>query len=71
MLFNEVGVAVLQNSANKPILSNYIYGLGGRDMTQDILDGIYQELDNNAKAGKLTHATQQFVGLRGTKMAFN
>ena len=40
-------------------------------MTQDILDGIYQELDNNAKAGKLTHATQQFVGLRGTKMAFN
>lgn len=71
MLFNEVGIAVLQNSANKPILSNYIYGLGGRDMTQDILNEIYQELDNNAKAGKLTHATQQFVGLRGKKMAFN
>lgn len=71
MLFNEVGVAVLQHSSNKPILSNYIYGLGGRDMTQDMLNEIYQELDNNAKAGKLTHATQQFVGLRGTKMAFN
>lgn len=71
MLFNEVGVAVLQNSANKPILSNYIYGLGGRDMTQEMLNEIYQELDNNAKAGKLTHATQQFVGLRGKKLAFN
>lgn len=71
MLFNEVGVAVLQHSSSKPVLSNYIYGLGGRDMTQDMLNEIYQELDNNAKAGKLTHATQQFVGLRGTKMAFN
>lgn len=71
MLFNEVGVAILQNSSNKPVLSNYIYGLGGRDMTQEILDEIYLELDKNAKAGKLTHATQQFVGLRGKKMAFN
>ncbi|RDU71373.1 2-ketoisovalerate ferredoxin oxidoreductase [Helicobacter anseris] len=71
MLFNEVGVAVLQYSSVKPILSNYIYGLGGRDMTQEILGEIYQELAANAKAGKLTHATQQFVGLRGKKMAFN
>ena len=72
MLFNEVGVTVLQNSgANKPILSNYIYGLGGRDMTQEMLLDIYKDLDANAKAGKLTHATQQFIGLRGTKMAFN
>lgn len=71
MLFNEVGVAVLQHSSSKPVLSNYIYGLGGRDMTQEMLNEIYQELDNNAKAGKLTHATQQFVGLRGKKMAFN
>ncbi|RDU69541.1 2-ketoisovalerate ferredoxin oxidoreductase [Helicobacter cholecystus] len=71
MLFNEVGVAILQNSVNKPILSNYIYGLGGRDMTQDMLNKIYKELDDNAKAGKLTHATQQFVGLRGKELAFN
>ena len=71
MLFNEVGVTLLQNSHNKPILSNYIYGLGGRDMTQEVLLEIYQELNENAKAGKLTHPTQQFIGLRGTKMAFN
>ncbi|WP_104697347.1 MULTISPECIES: 2-oxoacid:ferredoxin oxidoreductase subunit alpha [unclassified Helicobacter] len=71
MLFNEVGVAVLQNASNKPILSNYIYGLGGRDMTQDGLIEVYKDLDKNAKAGKLTHPTQQFIGLRGNKMAFN
>ncbi|MCE3047377.1 2-oxoacid:ferredoxin oxidoreductase subunit alpha [Helicobacter kayseriensis] len=71
MLFNEVGVALLQNAQNKAILSNYIYGLGGRDMTQEALLNIYHELNENAKAGKLTHETQQFVGLRGKKMAFN
>ncbi|WP_027326726.1 2-oxoacid:ferredoxin oxidoreductase subunit alpha [Helicobacter pametensis] len=71
MLFNEVGAALCQNAQNRPILSNYIYGLGGRDMTQNILLDIYQELSENAKAGKLTHPTQQFVGLRGAKMAFN
>ena len=72
MLFNEVGVAVLQNAeGNKPVLSNYIYGLGGRDMTQENIMEIYQDLDRDAKAKKLTHPTQQFVGLRGKKMAFN
>lgn len=71
MLFNEVGVAVLQHSSNKPVLSNYVYGLGGRDFTQEHLGEILKDLDANAKAGKLTHPTQQFVGLRGKKMAFN
>lgn len=71
MLFNEVGVSVLQHADKKPILSNYIYGLGGRDMTQEDLFQIYKDLDANAKAGKLTHPTQQFIGLRGKKMAFN
>ncbi|ANV97397.1 2-ketoisovalerate ferredoxin oxidoreductase [Helicobacter enhydrae] len=71
MLFNEVGVSVLQHSDNKPILSNYIYGLGGRDFTQEHLAEIFNDLDANAQAGKLTHHTQQFVGLRGKKMAFN
>lgn len=73
MLFNEVGAAVLQASgpSSKPILSNYIYGLGGRDMTRENIMEIYKELDANAKALKLTHPTQQFIGLRGKKMAFN
>ena len=70
MLFNE-GVAALYGAGSKAIVSNYIYGLGGRDLTQKHLQEIYTELNNDAKEGKLTHKTQQFIGLRGPKMAFN
>lgn len=70
-LFNEVGSALYQvpDSAH-PVLSNYIYGLGERDITQVDLVEIFKELDSNAKAGKLTHPTQQFIGLRGPRMSF-
>lgn len=71
-LFNEVAASIYQVPNTKhPVLSNYIYGLGGRDLTQAHLEEIYSELEANAKAGKLTHQTQQFVGLRGKKMGFN
>ncbi|EES89221.1 2-oxoacid:ferredoxin oxidoreductase subunit alpha [Helicobacter canadensis] len=70
MLFNE-GVAALYAMDNKPIVSNYIYGLGGRDLTQNHLEEIFKELDSDAKAGKLTHKTQQFIGLRGPKLGYN
>ena len=69
MLFNE-GVAALYAMANKPIVSNYIYGLGGRDLTQNHLQEIFKELDADCKAGKLTHKTQQFIGLRGPKLGY-
>lgn len=70
MLFNE-GVAALYAMDKKPIVSNYIYGLGGRDLTQNHLEEIFKELDCDAKAGKLTHKTQQFIGLRGPKLGYN
>lgn len=70
MLYNE-GVAALYHGANKPMVSNYIYGLGGRDLTQSNLQEILKELQANAKVGKLTHPTQQFIGLRGPKLGFN
>ncbi|WP_297811410.1 2-oxoacid:ferredoxin oxidoreductase subunit alpha [uncultured Helicobacter sp.] len=70
MLYNE-GVASLYQSSNKPVVSNYIYGLGGRDLTQIHLQEIFKELQVDAKAGKLTHPTQQFIGLRGPKLGFN
>lgn len=69
MLFNEFSAAALSAGAH-PIMSNYIYGLGGRDLTQAHLEGIFAELDANAKAGKLTHPLQQMLGLRGPKMSF-
>ncbi len=70
-LFNEISAALYQtNSQNKPILNNYIYGLGERDLTQVDLNAIFRELDANAKAGKRICPTQQFIGLRGEKLSF-
>ncbi|PAF47971.1 2-ketoisovalerate ferredoxin oxidoreductase [Helicobacter sp. 12S02232-10] len=70
-LFNEVGTSLYQVKDSKhPILSNYIYGLGERDLTQVDLENIFKELQENAQAGKLTHPTQQFIGLRGPKLSF-
>jgi len=69
MLYNEV-TATLYQSDNHPVISNYIYGLGGRDFTIDHAKEIYKELDANAKEGKLTTPLQQFIGLRGPKLSF-
>ncbi|BDY12799.1 2-oxoacid:ferredoxin oxidoreductase subunit alpha [Hydrogenimonas cancrithermarum] len=69
MLYNEVAASLYQ-SDNHPVISNYIYGLGGRDFTIDHAKEIYNELDANAKEGKLTTPLQQFVGLRGPKLSF-
>lgn len=71
-MFNEVGVAIYQATTNnRPILSNYVYGLGERDLTQKDIRKIYSELAENAKAGKLTHKAQQWICLRGKEMGFN
>ncbi len=68
-LFNEVSAA-LYTSDSRPIITNYIYGLGGRDLTVEALKDIYTELDVNAKAGKRSGKIQQFVGLRGPKLEY-
>jgi len=70
-LFNEVSAALYRTSTtNRPILSNYIYGLGERDLTQVDLKTIIHELGENAKAGKLLTPAQQFLGLRGPKLSY-
>ncbi len=68
-LYNEV-TAALYAGGSKAIMTNYIYGLGGRDLTLDSLRDIYRELDANAKSGKRTGKIQQFVGLRGPKLEY-
>ncbi len=69
MLFNEISSAMYQ-SDNRPIINNYIYGLGGRDMTQKDLKEIYKDIKRNADEGKLVTPLQQFSGLRGPKLSF-
>ena len=53
-----------------PVVLNYIYGLGGRDTTVNMLKDVYKELDQCAKAGEAVVPLQQFLGLRGPKLAF-
>ncbi len=69
-LYNE-GLASLYQAKSNAIASNYIYGLGERDMTQKDLEGIILELVDDAKANELTHPLQQFIGLRNGKLSYN
>jgi pyruvate ferredoxin oxidoreductase alpha subunit len=69
MLYNEISGA-LYNSAKRPVVTGYVYGLGGRDMTVEYLKGIFADGLENAKAGKPTTPLQQFIGVRGPKLNF-
>jgi len=68
-IFNEVCTAMYA-ADNRPLMSGYIYGLGGRDLTKAHLVELYNELDSNVKAGKVTTQLQQFIGVRGPKLAY-
>jgi pyruvate ferredoxin oxidoreductase alpha subunit len=69
MLFNEIAGA-LYNTDSKMVLSGYIYGLGGRDLTKKHLTDLFNELQANADAGKVLTQQQQFIGVRGPKLAY-
>ena len=69
MLFNELAGALINTDAN-PMLSGFVYGLGGRDLTKKHLEEIYTQLQANVDAGKLTTPQQQFIGVRGPKLQF-
>ncbi len=67
--FNEVSAAVL-SSANRPLVTNFIYGLGGRDFSIQEAKRIIREQKAHADAGHITTQIQQFSGLRGPKLGF-
>jgi pyruvate ferredoxin oxidoreductase alpha subunit len=69
MLFNELAGALF-NTDTKAVLTNYIYGLGGRDLTKAHLVEIFTQLQANADAGKATTQLQQYIGVRGPKLAY-
>jgi len=69
MLFNEIAGALF-NTDSKALLSGYVYGLGGRDLTKKHLTDLYTELQANVDAGKVLTPLQQFIGVRGPKLAF-
>jgi len=68
-LFNEISAA-MYTTPHRPILSGYIYGLGGRDFSVNEAKRIFKEAKANADAGYLTTPIQQFSGVRGPKLGF-
>ena len=68
-MFNEVAGSLFNTDTNV-LLSGYIYGLGGRDLTKAHLVDLFTELQANADAGKITTQLQQFIGVRGPKLAY-
>jgi len=54
---------VLYDSNIHPHMANYIYGLGGRDMPQHLIQKIYQDLAKILKTGRIEQPVQ-FIGLR-------
>ena len=61
-LFHEIRNAVY-DLPDRPKLVNRIYGLGGRDMPPDLIEGIYKQLQTIVKTGQIKD-TLQFIGLR-------
>jgi len=62
-LFNEVR-AILYDAKPHPLIKNYVYGLGGRDISIEELETIYNEMFAIQKAGKVDKELVYF-GVRG------
>ncbi len=56
--------STLYDEPEKPIIVNYIYGLGGRDTTMDMIKKVYRDLESIAQKGQSDH-TLRFLGVRG------
>jgi pyruvate ferredoxin oxidoreductase alpha subunit len=62
-LFTEIRSALF-DSAVKPKLVNYIYGLGGRDISKEEIKGIYDCIGETARTGKIKNLFN-YLGVRG------
>ena len=61
-VFNEIRSAFYQNGCS-PLIVNYIYGLGGRDVGMKDIRSVYKDLLEMAKNGKV-EKTVTFLGVR-------
>jgi pyruvate ferredoxin oxidoreductase alpha subunit len=60
-LFNEI-VCAMYGKADGKIVQNYIYGLGGRDITTYQIEAIYNNLFNAIETGK--YEVYNYIGVR-------
>jgi pyruvate ferredoxin oxidoreductase alpha subunit len=68
-LFNEIAAAAY-TTRTRPLITNFIYGLGGRDFSVEEAKRIFNEQKTHADAGHITTPIQQFSGVRGPKLGF-
>ena len=61
-LFEDVTSAMYVNEKHVPAV-NYVYGIGGRDTKADDIEGVYNDLIEIAKIGKVENPYRYF-GLR-------
>ena len=64
-LYTDVTSAMFTNGVNVPAI-NYVYGIGGRDTTSYDIEGVYNDLMEIAKIGKVENPYRYF-GLRREK----
>lgn len=62
-LFGDIRSAFYE-SKNKPLMLNYIYGLGGRDVTSDNIRQAYEETFKVLETGKLPEKLYRYLGVR-------
>lgn len=62
-VFTEIRSALF-DLAIKPKLINYIYGLGGRDISKEEIESVYNEIGEIANTGKIRHLFN-YIGVRG------
>jgi pyruvate ferredoxin oxidoreductase alpha subunit len=62
-LFLELAAAMQIQGANVPV-TNYVFGLGGRDILPGEIEGIARDLVRIAEGGKISERVQ-YVGVRG------
>jgi len=56
--------ATLYDLDVKPLVSNYVYGLGGRDIPMHLIEPVFMDLLKNVEKGRVEEPVK-FVGLRG------
>ncbi len=61
-LFNDIRAA-MYDSKNKPLMANYIFGLGGRDIFPKDIEDVYKELLEVVKVGKVKENIN-YIGVR-------
>ncbi|MDD2697346.1 MAG: 2-oxoacid:ferredoxin oxidoreductase subunit alpha [Arcobacteraceae bacterium] len=69
LIYNDVAAALFNTSA-RPLLSNIIYGLGGRDINIENLKSVFNHALEEVANGKLDGAIQRFVGVRGPELKY-